>query len=531
MNKETCIANMKEALTAWGLKENVDFADIGLSAIYDEYKNKKHGLIDLLSKNPDWDAENLCVVKSFIHERTVNKEVYRDCLGQFVDRFWNNCRTTTGGHMDDYAYAYFNVFQQTIENMVSSDLIARIFDIKNRHHYYMNSEIHKKLDNMLCNVKVGMKMSRLWSQFFDILGVREQLGKVTNSQGNEVYWFDRWFAQFSDSLNPRTVSETVVLSVNPCDYINMSKGTGWQSCHNMCSGSWRAGCISYMLDDVSMVLYTIDKYTDKPWAEPKINRQMYMYNFSNLLSSRLYPDYADTKLKSQFDVEVLRILSECERRGVHVDTYNSLSNTYRAVVSTSSGAKHYLDYTYSQYNTLLYFDTVKNNCSPMFIGARTLSLISGTPIEKGTTSNITGDVKICYECGRIEQASDMVLIGEKYYCKDCAFYCSICGVPHLKKNTTNTVIYNEHYICDNCYNINLKTCQFCNERDFKHIMLRGRTASGKFSGKYAHKCCIPDNYGICACGTYQKHDSMQDVLGHELCPACTNTITTWITNL
>ena len=94
--------------------------------------------------------------------------------------------------------------------------------------------------------------------------------------------------------------------MNPLDYLTMSFGNSWASCHtidktnkrrmpNSYEGMYSSGTVSYMLDKPSMVFYTVDAaYEGKDfWHEPKINRQMFHWAEDKLVQGRLYPQDND----------------------------------------------------------------------------------------------------------------------------------------------------------------------------------------------------------------------------------------------
>ena len=79
----------------------------------------------------------------------------------------------------------------------------------------------------------------------------------------------------------------------------MSIGKSWTSCHSINgdsrgnSGGWSAGCLSYMLDESSIITFVVDKLNDEVHNEGKIYRQMFYYNDNAFIQSRLYPQGND----------------------------------------------------------------------------------------------------------------------------------------------------------------------------------------------------------------------------------------------
>jgi hypothetical protein len=118
--------------------------------------------------------------------------------------------------------------------------------------------------------------------------------------------YNREFAKYADALNPLVIKRHTILSLNPLDYLTMSFGNSWASCHtidkenkrnmpNSYQGQYSSGTMSYMLDATSMVFYTVDKSYEgiEYWTQPKINRQMFHYAEDKLVQGRLYPQDND----------------------------------------------------------------------------------------------------------------------------------------------------------------------------------------------------------------------------------------------
>ena len=107
-------------------------------------------------------------------------------------------------------------------------------------------EICKKADSK--KYTAGLKTSRAFNR------VCEQFG-VTKYQD-----YDKLFAKYADMVSGGTRKLDFVVSLNPYDYLTMSFGNSWSSCHtidkrnrrgmpNSYSGQYCGGTLSYMLDE------------------------------------------------------------------------------------------------------------------------------------------------------------------------------------------------------------------------------------------------------------------------------------------
>jgi hypothetical protein len=71
---------------------------------------------------------------------------------------------------------------------------------------------------------------------------------------------EEYQTKFSMFLQKLKVQGKAVISIDPMDYITMSVNkSGWKSCHNIASGCYKAGCLSYLIDDSTAISYTTDK--------------------------------------------------------------------------------------------------------------------------------------------------------------------------------------------------------------------------------------------------------------------------------
>lgn len=93
------------------------------------------------------------------------------------------------------------------------------------------------------------------------------------------------------------------ISVNPIDYLTMSFGVNWASCHtidkgnrrgmdNAYSGMYCGGTVSYMLDSTSIITFVHD-HVPTNWEDGKIYRCMFHYGKNILVQGRVYPQGND----------------------------------------------------------------------------------------------------------------------------------------------------------------------------------------------------------------------------------------------
>lgn len=112
--------------------------------------------------------------------------------------------------------------------------------------------------------------------------------------------YNKLFAQYADLVSDNVRKLYFVISLNPLDYLTMSNGNSWTSCHRIGThmsgsgcGQYCGGCMSYMMDSSSIITYVVNSIEEPLHKEGKIYRQMYHYNDSLLIQSRLYPQGND----------------------------------------------------------------------------------------------------------------------------------------------------------------------------------------------------------------------------------------------
>lgn len=214
------------------------------------------------------------------------------------------------------------------------------------------------------NAKVGQKLSRLVQKVLTQYGINniKVMGTVVH-HGVEVpkdYGYNYYFAMFGDAINPVAIRKYTVISLNIMDYLTMSFGHKWSSCHtidklnlrkteNGYQGQYSSGTLSYALDASSVIFYTVDEKYDnvnEMWRADKDRRMMFHLDHSGkcMIFGRMYPDSRDvgeTGIPAQFRATMQKVLSECLG-------FNNLWKVFRGTEYCSrysiSLGTHYRDY-------------------------------------------------------------------------------------------------------------------------------------------------------------------------------------------
>ena len=252
----------------------------------------------------------------------------------------------------------------------------------------------------------GQKASRIINRLclkfhLDQIEEETEAGEPDNRYVRIVKPFNALFARLADALNPAHIEKTAVLSIHPCDFLEMSnRDNTWSSCHCLDGGGYRGGCQSYMGDAVSMIFFTVsDEYTQNFHTAPRITREIFCYKDNVLLQSRLYPTDLEDQ-KTLYRGIVQQAIAVCLdkpnlwsiKRGKETEPY----------CESAADSNHYPDYKY---------------------GYAVASLLKG---EIGYGKMTIGSVARCVCCGGEQKNHRSIRCaecGNMYVCKVAAKRC------------------------------------------------------------------------------------------------------------
>ena len=340
------------------------------------------------------------------------------------------------------------------------------------------------------------------------------INKVLSSIGaDKLPCYNKLFANFADSVNPLFIDRTAVLSVNPIDYLLMSNGTGWKSCHLIAHGEYMAGTLSYMGDATSMIFYTTDEEHEEfiPLST-KITRNVFCYHDGKLLQSRLYPSN-DEQIKEKYRQLVQSIFAEC----LNLPNIWKLNKNFGDVeecVTTTRHSLHYADYNYLEYSPNIsvlkdYPQTGEN----IVIGSIAHCVECDVELTSANSIICTKGY-CCEECGCSLSEDEICWVGSYPYCSDCD-YCDNYVTEPL------TYIEDERiYVCNHCIEESYIFCEDCNT--YHH-----RDRSNYIDGEEKYVCnkCL-DDYFVCEeCGMSFSYNSANLYEDEYYCNSCFEDIT------
>ena len=165
------------------------------------------------------------------------------------------------------------------------------------------SEREAKLINRLGyykEMRSGMKRSRVINTVFKEypIGDDHKIDATKFTDGHEegdrnYLSYNKLFAKAADDTNPLKIKRITVLSVNICDFLLMSNGNSWSSCHfinrsGAYQGCYKAGTLSYSNDGTSMCFYTLPETYGGIWKRKSYDNYSFMKTvcFCSLASTR-----------------------------------------------------------------------------------------------------------------------------------------------------------------------------------------------------------------------------------------------------
>ena len=502
MEREYLMENMEELLEKYDYKYTTD----ALSEIIDEWSSQKAGLIDAFKKHPNYMEGKFMIAFDADYERKI------EIQPSYNFKDWIRYTAIPEAYHNGY-------YPQEIKDRTNGgDYIPwEIYDFFVYLHNYAERCISESTANHLneiCPVlraHAGQKTSRVVNKLCHYLGL------------DKIDGYNREFAKYADSLSPMIIKRHTILSINPLDYLTMSFGNSWASCHtidkknkrrmpNNYSGCYSSGTISYMLDPSSMVLYTVEASYDgnEYWSQPKVNRQMFHYGAEKLVQGRLYPqdnDGADSVYTPYRNI-VQDIIS----------TIFGLPNLWTLSKGTDNASRyiysygtHYRDYEHYGNCSLSRIKGSENN-DYIVVGARPICVNCGERHTNETNINHCGYAR-CADCGCQLDEEDVIEIDGETYCRGCCHWCERCD-QYVHEDTTWVEGYG--HVCETCLERDFMYCEVCEgyEREEEMTWV-------ECEDRYVCVDCLGRYYSYCEdCGEYYPDDDMNIYGDRHLCEDC-----------
>lgn len=318
---------------------------------------------------------------------------------------------------------------KTIENFrsVSKYLKANL----EKNESLLTEDYANKINEIYPEIKAvkGQKVSRVFGKICKLLGLDKVKEVRADYNGREKdYGYNYQFAKFGDAANPLHVPRYVILSVNFVDFLYMSNGNSWGSCHTIIDGGawgyrgeYSSGTISYALDPCSMIFYTVDREYDGDefCLQPKQQRAVFAYKDGVLYEGRVYPDGrdgGDQGYAAQFRAIVQKLFADVEDKANLWTKKAECSNYIYDLGGTAY--PDWIHYPDCNISTLNEVDTTGKIIG---INAEPICIDCGNKHHCAENINCCEEGDCCPECGDHVREDDGVWAGDNHYCcADCA---------------------------------------------------------------------------------------------------------------
>jgi hypothetical protein len=508
------ISSMERLLDEYGYT----YTDYALNKIIDKWAAQKADLIEAFKKHPNYLAGKFMISFDANYERIVNTEGSKEFAR------WLDCYV-----MAQYvSFLPSEIDQQRIRegcSMLPKNLYWFIRDLHKYAERTISETTAETINSMVPEVHAhtGQKTSRVINKLCSYLGY------------NKHPDYNRKFAQYADSLSPLVIKRHTVLSLNPLDYLTMSFGNSWASCHtidknntrnmpNSYEGQYSSGTMSYMLDPSSMVFYTVDySYNgDEYWNQPKIIRQMFHWGEEKLVQGRLYPQ--DNDCNHDAYTPYRNIVQEIMSQIFDFPNLWSLSKGSGAASRyIYSYGTHYRDYYHYDNCSLSRVKGSENEC--LFnVGADPICIECGNEHDNSENINCCTDIDAgycCEYCGCCIDEDDVIWVDNEAYCRDCVEYCDCCERYHRGDSTH--IEGEDIHVCDSCLDEYYTYCEECHEyvrnRDTRYVESVDSDICDSCLDEYYFRCDECGEY-------YRTRDIAQYIYeDRELCEDCYNNVT------
>ena len=394
-------------ITVNGIKKNLELS------LY-----RKDSKILNMIKNPNYNG-NLQLVMPIKINRTLSSNEAKGILillRETVSRENNNIDLNGKsffGHIEECAAKKVLTVDELTSNPCADLMHILHCEFDEWGKSLLSSDLHSRMSRAL-RIMQGCLSSdrvsdRLAAELNEILGLDKKkviagqkitkvVSRILNMSRNYMEFYNTNFTRFADLMSENEVNAYFVVSLNFLDYLRMSDGKSWASCHttdyhntrrmdNHYSGAYCQGCLSYANDGVSYVTYIVEakdvpdiKHIDRI---PKLYRCMFHVSddMKQIIQGRVYPQGSDgnVNLYDTFWDRFTQIM------GLNKDEYNCVGRSSSNAYVRSDGA-NYRDY-YEYNDPRLFLANGRMN-TEMIIGSIGYSCADGYELDVSDTNTI-----------------------------------------------------------------------------------------------------------------------------------------------
>lgn len=294
----------------------------GVCTMLNEYFTNKKDLIELFQKSANYIGDMRIMI-----DIELERENNADDIYSFCENFYNNVGASKlilkyedeyGKKIDDYIRTGIKCI--TAKDLMKPEVVAKLKNVTDARNKFADDKAtlaSHAIENECYSAMRKFKMFRLSTidkEFSESMDEKYKVreGMKTSRAFNRVCGFygidklpnyNKLFAKYADMVSGLKRKLKFFISVNPIDYLTMSFGVNWASCHtidkgnrrgmdNAYSGMYCGGTVSYMLDSTSIVTF-VHNHVPTDWEDGKIYRCMFHYGKDILVQGRVYPQGND----------------------------------------------------------------------------------------------------------------------------------------------------------------------------------------------------------------------------------------------
>lgn len=386
----------------------------------------KEGIYRMCKGFPTWDDEELR-----FHVETV-KEVKPDhsAVYHLTKRLINSCLSYAEG----LSLSGDEIYDIVYNAGVGISCLDDTFTINEPAMRWLNSDCLK--------VRKGMKLNR---------AVTKALQKL--EYGSSKAYVDTWIQTYNNEvgeyMQSKSIPEKWYVSINPLDYLSMSDGNGWRSCHWIEDGCYRAGCFSYMNDETTVIIY----------KESEEGRTVKQERFCGWVTAETFGIITKSYPTGSNEETANKLLSSLR------ELFPDMTNDGIVKVRSNNGNKAYPDYHHYE----VFCISKLEEPTQIQAGGYAYSIDEDEPIDDGEYLT-NGNSFCCADCGaRLYDGDNAIWVDGEVYCSSCVTYCNICEDYHREGDCSEyyTNGYNGRryirYACADCWDANIVTCDECGE--------------------------------------------------------------------
>lgn len=330
------------------------FAERGIRVNLERWNTQKAMLRAMFRKHPGWDEKEQAIFMIFQTER----EADANTASEKVYDITSILRSGVCDDTSEQTRLRVLYLRQVADYFSAGHPLLTKFDCSNLGCALdSDEEIMKSLGpKFKASLKEGARTTRIFRKIIDACLENNDL-RVDNKT------IEQLFAKYADAVTPKTVTKTAVISLNFCDFLLMSNGNSWSSCHYINThglfhdggdettyhGMYRRGTLSYAEDDCSFLFYTVPtKLEEDNHLTPKIDRMVCQYKSGYLVTGKLYPNNSrelSNKIRHLIQDTLASLVDVPSQWAVTRDIYSINKG-----LKTCDNRGHYPDYAYEHQN-------------------------------------------------------------------------------------------------------------------------------------------------------------------------------------